>query len=92
MTIIIPLIDEHQYELKDSVAAKFHEEPGVFKLMVCVNEKDNKMHVPTVFAKVIVPTSPTGFQLFLHFYKVKTKVCIGPSGSYSHSLSMRHRY
>ncbi|RMX49626.1 hypothetical protein pdam_00003034 [Pocillopora damicornis] len=25
---------EHQYELMDSVAAKFHEEPGVFKLMI----------------------------------------------------------
>jgi len=25
---------EHQYELMDSVAAKFHEEPGVFKLLV----------------------------------------------------------
>ena len=35
--IIIPLIGEHQYELMDSVAAKFHEEPGVFKLMVCTN-------------------------------------------------------
>ena len=30
---------EHQYELMDSVAAKFHEEPGVFKLMVCTNWK-----------------------------------------------------
>lgn len=25
---------EHQMELLDCVAAKFHEEPGVFKLMV----------------------------------------------------------
>lgn len=25
---------EHQYELMDCVAAKFHEEPGVFKLMI----------------------------------------------------------
>lgn len=25
---------EHQYELMDSVAAKFHEEPGVFKLLI----------------------------------------------------------
>ncbi|XP_078349042.1 meiotic recombination protein DMC1/LIM15 homolog [Oculina patagonica] len=25
---------EHQYELMDTVAAKFHEEPGVFKLMI----------------------------------------------------------
>ncbi|XP_048575661.1 meiotic recombination protein DMC1/LIM15 homolog [Nematostella vectensis] len=25
---------EHQYELLDSVAAKFHEEPGVFKLLI----------------------------------------------------------
>jgi len=25
---------EHQYELLDLVAAKFHEEPGVFKLLV----------------------------------------------------------
>lgn len=58
---MIPLIGEHQYELMDSVAAKFHEEPGVFKLMVCANET-------------------AAFQLFLHFYKVKTKVCIGPSG------------
>lgn len=57
---MFPLIGEHQYELMDSVAAKFHEEPGVFKLMVCANEKHNKMRVPTVFPKVIVPTSPTG--------------------------------
>ena len=35
LTIMNPLIGEHQYELMDSVAAKFHEEPGVFKLMVC---------------------------------------------------------
>ena len=67
--IIIPLIGEHQYELMDSVAAKFHEEPGVFKLMVWANEKHNKMHVPTVFAKVVVTTSPTGFQLFLRFFQ-----------------------
>lgn len=60
MTIVIPLIGEHQYELMDSVAAKFHEEPGVFKLMVCTNEKHNKMRIPTVFT-VIAPTSPTGF-------------------------------
>lgn len=26
---------EHQFELLDFVAAKFHEEPGVFKLLVC---------------------------------------------------------
>jgi hypothetical protein len=26
---------EHQYELLDYVAAKFHEEAGVFKLLVC---------------------------------------------------------
>ena len=26
---------EHQMELLDCVAAKFHEEPGVFKLLVC---------------------------------------------------------
>ena len=49
MAIIIQLIGEHQYELMDNVAAKFHEEPGVFKLMVCTNEKHNKMHIPTVF-------------------------------------------
>lgn len=61
MTIIIPLIGEHQYELMDSVAAKFHEEPGVFKLMVCANEKHNKMHVPNVLTTVIFPTSSTGF-------------------------------
>jgi len=61
VTIIIPLIGEHQYELMDSVAAKFHEEPGVFKLMVCVNEKHNKMHVPNMLTTVILPTSSTGF-------------------------------
>lgn len=27
---------EHQMELLDCVAAKFHEEPGVFKLLVCL--------------------------------------------------------
>lgn len=27
-------IGEHQMEMLDSVAAKFHEEPGVFKLLV----------------------------------------------------------
>ena len=26
---------EHQFELLDGVAAKFHEEAGVFKLLVC---------------------------------------------------------
>jgi len=25
---------EHQHELLDNVAAKFHEEPGVFKLLI----------------------------------------------------------
>jgi len=29
-------IGEHQYELLDYVAAKFYEEPGVFKLLVCI--------------------------------------------------------
>ena len=28
------LIGEHQFELLDFAAAKFHEEPGVFKLLV----------------------------------------------------------
>lgn len=28
------LVGEHQMEMLDSVAAKFHEEPGVFKLLV----------------------------------------------------------
>lgn len=27
-------VGEHQFELLDMVAAKFHEEPGVFKLLV----------------------------------------------------------
>lgn len=30
-----PYTSEHQYELLDFVAAKFHEEAGVFKLLVC---------------------------------------------------------
>lgn len=29
---------EHQMELLDCVAAKFHEEPGVFKLLVNCND------------------------------------------------------
>lgn len=58
--IINPLIGEHQYELMDSVAAKFHEEPGVFKLMVCVNERHNKMLTATRFT-VKTFTLPTGF-------------------------------
>ena len=60
--IINPLIGEHQYELMDSVAAKFHEEPGVFKLMVCANERHNKMLTATRFT-VKISTLPTGFQL-----------------------------
>ena len=28
------IVGEHQMELLDCVAAKFHEEPGVFKLLV----------------------------------------------------------
>jgi len=31
-------LGEHQMELIDAVAAKFHEEPGVFKLLVSVLE------------------------------------------------------
>ncbi|EDO28862.1 predicted protein [Nematostella vectensis] len=34
MHILYCLSGEHQYELLDSVAAKFHEEPGVFKLLI----------------------------------------------------------
>jgi len=30
-----PYTSEHQYELLDFVAGKFHEEAGVFKLLVC---------------------------------------------------------
>ena len=30
-------IGEHQMELLDYVAAKFHEEMGTFKLLVCVH-------------------------------------------------------
>ena len=59
--IINPLIGEHQYELMDSVAAKFHEEPGVFKLMVCANERHiNKMLTATRFT-VNISTLPTSF-------------------------------
>ena len=60
--IINPLIGEHQYELMDSVAAKFHEEPGVFKLMVCANERhnNNKMLTATRFT-VKISTLPTSF-------------------------------
>ena len=32
--ISIVLLGEHQHELLDFVAAKFHEEMGVFKLLV----------------------------------------------------------
>lgn len=32
---ILAILGEHQFELLDMVAAKFHEEPGVFKLLVC---------------------------------------------------------
>ena len=32
--VILCLLGEHQMELIDAVAAKFHEEPGVFKLLV----------------------------------------------------------
>ena len=33
-------LGEHQFELLDMVAAKFHEEPGVFKLLVCMEVDD----------------------------------------------------
>ena len=32
--MVFLIAGEHQMELLDCVAAKFHEEPGVFKLMV----------------------------------------------------------
>ena len=32
--ILLYSVGEHQMELLDCVAAKFHEEPGVFKLLV----------------------------------------------------------
>ena len=36
-TIANTNVGEHQMELLDCVAAKFHEEPGVFKLLVRCN-------------------------------------------------------
>jgi len=35
LNILCVSAGEHQYEILDFVAAKFHEELGVFKLLVC---------------------------------------------------------
>ena len=43
------LLGEHQYELMDSVAAKFHEEPGVFKLMVSKLKQNYHTGINTEF-------------------------------------------
>ncbi len=61
-------VGEHQMELLDCVAAKFHEEPGVFKLMVytiveshlinyretnyCFSPTLKKMHVPHMYMQI----------------------------------------
>jgi len=36
VALCVDVIGEHQYEMLDYVAAKFHEELGVFKLLVMI--------------------------------------------------------
>ena len=54
---------EHQMEMLDYVAAKFHEEPGVFKLLVrfVVQMKGNAFLVHSDFG-FNNGTFPSGFQ------------------------------
>ena len=51
---------EHQFELLDGVAAKFHEEAGVFKLLVCFSS--------LLFLKNII----VSFFLSFLFFSLKT--------------------
>lgn len=48
----------------DSVAAKFHEEPGVFKLMVCTNWKITIYWKLVIILKLAPQTSKIKGQIF----------------------------
>lgn len=58
----------------DSVAAKFHEEPGVFKLMVCTNWKITIYWKLVIILKLAPQTSKIKGQIF--FGSVPTMFCV----------------